>query len=265
MRQFLNSLLCKRPVIYGELLRLRRNYNFEKILFLNLIQRGDVVFDIGANTGYYTLLFSYIVGRQGQVHAFEPVPPTFEVLRDEILKKNRFDNIHLNRVAIADSEGSLNLYMPNSDNGQASIAIHDFGSWKGLQKLDTFVCSAIKLDDYSKRAQINRLNFIKCDVEGAELLVLKGATEIIKKYKPLIFLEVCNEWTKDFHYSPADIVSFLFSHKYKNFYLITDRIKPLIINNGEAFLRGLSGSANLLCVSAERHLPRVAALIKSYS
>jgi hypothetical protein len=155
--------------------------------------------------------------------------------------------------------------MPNQDNGQASIAIHDFGSWKNLARLDSFECLAIRLDDYSEKTNINRLDFIKCDVEGAELLALRGATEILKKYKPLVFLEVCNEWTKDFHYSPADIVSFLSSLGYTDFYLITDRIKPLSKNSGEAFLDGLSGSANLLCVCAEQHLPRVTALLNSYS
>ena len=49
----------------------------EKRVYLALVREGDVVFDIGANLGHFTLLFSDLVGRRGEVHAFEPVPPTF--------------------------------------------------------------------------------------------------------------------------------------------------------------------------------------------
>jgi predicted methyltransferase len=72
--------LARRPRLYSELLRTLGRGSLEKRTFLRAIRSGDVVIDVGANEGYFTLLFSDIVGATGEVHAFEPAEPTFNVL-----------------------------------------------------------------------------------------------------------------------------------------------------------------------------------------
>ena len=83
-RRRLQHSLARRQDWYLRMLRWTGRGSLEKRLYLSLIREGDVVFDLGANLGYFTLLFSDLVGRGGEVHAFEPVPPTFARLRETI-------------------------------------------------------------------------------------------------------------------------------------------------------------------------------------
>src|SRR5262245_22362277 len=106
MHPLLDSALARMPGLYARLVGLRRHPNLEKILYLRLIRRGDAVLDVGANTGYYTLLFSHLAGAHGRVHAFEPVPPTFALLSRNT---RRADNVVLNDCAVSDTAGPLSL------------------------------------------------------------------------------------------------------------------------------------------------------------
>lgn len=187
MKEQLNYLLSRRPKVYESILRFRDKTNLEKLVFLNLVRNGDVVFDVGANRGYYTLLYSHLVGKKGQVHAFEPVPPTFDLLSSKIAACKRFDNVILNKAAVADMADTLPLYMPGEDDGQASLKKHSSGSWKNAEQVRAFECQAVRLDDYIAEKKIRRLDFIKCDVEGAELLVLRGVTQTLSKFTPSFF------------------------------------------------------------------------------
>ena len=78
------SWLIKFPKIYNFLFRKQKFINYEKLLYLQHIKKGDVVFDVGANIGYYTVLFSKITRENGEIHAFEPVPPTFQKLLNSV-------------------------------------------------------------------------------------------------------------------------------------------------------------------------------------
>ena len=75
-----NYFLAKKPLFYKILSKLRQKFNYEKLLYLNEIKNGNIVLDIGANKGYYTSLFSTLVGKHGAVHSFEPVPETYKEL-----------------------------------------------------------------------------------------------------------------------------------------------------------------------------------------
>lgn len=265
MKELLNYLLSKQPKIYQGILRLRANRNFEKILFLNAVLKGDLVFDVGANRGYYTLLFSHLVGRTGQVHAFEPVSRTFRHLSNSVSAGKRFDNVYLNNVAVGDIAGWSNLYMPNDDDGQASMKIHSSGSWNEVKAIETFECKVIRLDDYAEAAHLSRLDFVKCDVEGAELFALKGMIRTLDKFSPILYLEICPDWTRNFNYSPVEITEFLAPFGYSAFHLITNGIRSLSNPYVELSPDNYSGSANLLCSIPKLHASRLDYLIKKYS
>ena len=79
-RRLLESTLATNPALYRRLLMWRGRTSAEKLAFLALVDRGDLVIDIGANRGHFTLLFSDIVGARGRVLAFEPVPQTYHEL-----------------------------------------------------------------------------------------------------------------------------------------------------------------------------------------
>lgn len=261
MREQVYYLLSKQPRLYESILRLRSNVNFEKVLFLNVVSNGDVVFDVGANRGYYTLLFSHLVGKDGQVHAFEPVPTTFTRLASDTAARKKFDNVYVNRVAVGDAAASsAELYLPGEDDGQASLKKHAAGSWEAAKTIETFECEIIRLDDYIPSKRISRLDFIKCDIEGAELLALKGATKALTKFAPMLHLEVCPDWTKSFGYNPTEIIEYLSSFGYSEFYLVKDGLRRLENPAVELSPEKFAGSANLLCCVRELHSARISGL-----
>ena len=260
--ELFNFLLARRPHLYETILRWKGNYNFEKILFLNLVENGHVVVDIGANRGYYTLLFSHLVGGKGEVHAFEPVPTTFNCLSKTIIANARFNNVYLTNTAVGETNCTATLYLPEMDDGQASMKTHHFGSWANATHITTYECSVIKLDDYGRDKLKRRLDFVKCDIEGAELLAFRGFYDTITKYSPILYLEICPHWTKEFNYKPLDLVNFLSSIGYKNFYIIADNTISSVLNPfSELTAENLTDSVNLLCIKPDLHLTKVTALL----
>jgi FkbM family methyltransferase len=260
VRSLLEQSLTRLPGLYAWLIARRSRPNLEKIIFLSLVRRGETVVDAGANTGYYTLLFSRLVGRRGRVHAFEPVPPTFAELRSHVERAGRSGNVALNNCALADEEKATALYLPGDDHGQAALTQHTFGSWASEAPVRSYPCRATTLDAYVETAGIDSLGFVKCDVEGAELLVLRGASRTIRRFRPLLFLEVSRHWTAGFSYEPVEIARFLESLGYSRFFLVTDRLLPLSDVRRDLAADGLPDSANLLCADGTRHGRRLARL-----
>ena len=84
MKSILINFLSKFPILYKKVLEICNSENYEKILYLNKLKKGYTVFDIGANVGNFTLLFSNIVGQKGKVFSFEAVPNTFENLSRKV-------------------------------------------------------------------------------------------------------------------------------------------------------------------------------------
>ena len=116
--RFVHRFLARRPRLYSRLLRWSGRGSLEKRLFVQLVRAGQVVCDIGANRGHFTLLFSELTGRQGEVHAFEPGPVAFELLEKTLANQA---NCRLNNVALGESRGSAILCQPGTDDGQASL------------------------------------------------------------------------------------------------------------------------------------------------
>lgn len=219
MRHLLHSFLLKHTSIYLYVLRLLKRGSIEKKVFLALIRPGDVVFDVGANEGYFTLLASDLVGSAGEVHAFEPVPPTFKKAEENLRQMQRSNNHRLNLFACSDEAGDVILHVPGEDFGQASLRVQDAGSWRKVQNIETYSSRAIRLDDYINEHQISRMDFMKVDVEGAELHVLRGSQNLINRFHPLLFLEVCESWMRNFQHTPLDLAAFLLEHGYTDFFI----------------------------------------------
>jgi FkbM family methyltransferase len=260
MRLLLEHFLIRLPGLYAWLIGRRRHPNLEKAVFLSLVHRGDAVVEVGANTGYYTRLFSQLVGARGHVHAFEPAPPTFAELQANLRHAPR-GRVALNNCALADEERMADLYLPGEDHGQAALTRHTFGSWADADvPVHTYSCRTTTLDAYAATARLDALSFVKCDTEGAELLVLRGAQETIRRFKPLLFLEVSRHWTADFGYAPADLARFLESLGYSRFFLVSDEILQLSDLPRDLASDRLPDSANLLCADPELHAGRLARL-----
>jgi FkbM family methyltransferase len=188
-----------------------------KLLFVNVIKRGDIVFDVGANRGIFTSYFSNLVGPCGKVHAFEPSPKTCEMLRASLMARTVHDNIVLNCCAVGDACGSALLHTPAGDDGQASLVEHSDGSWLGAPEVLAEPCGVVTLDDYVEGQRLGQIDFVKVDVEGAERLVIGGFLRSLRRFKPVLTVELCSRWSKDFGYQPAELLMTLQELGYDNF------------------------------------------------
>jgi FkbM family methyltransferase len=152
------------------------SYEWEKRqAFEAAVPRGAVVYDVGANVGYYTLLAAELAGPSGSVIAFEPVARNLRYLETH-LSLNHIGNAMISRAAAWDRTGSVR-FDPGPGNSQGSAG--DSGPTE---------VSAITLDDFRVREDVPFPTVIKMDIEGGEYRALKGATEILTRAAPTIFL-----------------------------------------------------------------------------
>jgi FkbM family methyltransferase len=237
------KILCKFPLAYAHLRMLCGAKDWEKQTFLKTIRPEWTVVEIGANLGYFTNLFQMLVGTNGQLHAFEPVPSTFQQLQSFLPK----ESIHctLYNLGTAKETGEVTFHIPLNDHGQATMSAHDCNSWK-TREIEEVLCSVIKLDEFTPISSLSKIDFIKIDAEGAELPSLQGAAHILRKHKPLLFVEVCNAWMKSFDYNAKDLEAFLRSFSYNKFELVGRNL--ISIDSVDSFLnsKGNEDSFNFL-------------------
>jgi len=140
------------------------------------IKKGDVVLDLGAHIGYYTLLMARLVGRKGKVYAFEPEPYNFELLKENVVLNN-CKNVILVRKAVSGFNGKGKLYL--SEDNRADHRI-----FNSQEKRKSIPIDSITLDEFFKNKD-KKIDFIKMDIQGVEPLVLKGMHKILEKNKKL--------------------------------------------------------------------------------
>ena len=173
--------------------------------FSELVKNGDTVLDIGANVGVFSLLGSKLVGETGKIYAFEPSQNTFNALTEN-LSLNNIKNVFPQRLALSNTEGVIHLGAVEND-ALNFIDVKNKNTAGEAVEMTT-------LDKWLKINNLNKIDFIKIDIEGAELLCFKGAIEMLKNAPPTILME-CNEvWCKRFDYSVFDLLQFLHGFGY---------------------------------------------------
>jgi FkbM family methyltransferase len=204
-----------------------------------------IVLDIGAHHGFYTLLASYKVGPIGQVIAFEPSPREYQRLLWH-LRLNRRKNVLAEPFALGSHEGTTQLFLVRGrDTGCNSLRPP-----KTADPASPVQVPIVRLDDYLERQGITHVDFVKMDVEGAELEVLRGATSLLsRKPRPVWMMEVQDIRTEAFGYSAKDIVEFLRERDF-HWFKITQQGKLLPLSDPSE-LRDWSGY-NFVAVPTER-------------
>lgn len=154
------------------------------IFCARMLKPGMVAFDVGANLGYYTVLFADSVGLTGKVVAIEPNPTIFDLL-NQTVSLNGFDRtvILVQAAATDDSQEALELFVPFGEPKNATVAF-DGGARPAELRIGV---PGVSIDHLS--AGLERVDFLKIDVEGAEPAVLKGMSSTIARWKPTIVLE----------------------------------------------------------------------------
>lgn len=141
------------------------------------VKPGMIVLDVGANGGYYTVLFAKRVGSTGRVIAFEPEPVGVQFIRRNV-ELNRYDNVTVMPVALSNTNGKAaamaNTFVP--DNAAAPASDKTF-------TLRVF-------DDLLNELNVTRVDLAKIDVEGTELHVLEGMDKTLRTWSPDLLLEV---------------------------------------------------------------------------
>lgn len=173
--------------------------------FTHNLKPGDTFLDIGTHIGLMSLVAARAVGPAGQVHSFEPGEKQRRLLLKNI-QHNRFNHIKVNPIALSDHAGEgIFQSGPTENLGQSKVK--DSGEGVRVQLLP--------LDQYVAQNNIQKIDAIKVDVEGAELRVFKGAAESIKRFKPrFIVYECIDEIAKEFGTSVAEINDFVVSLGY---------------------------------------------------
>ncbi len=156
----------------------------EQELLRRYLAPGMTVFDMGANVGFYTELFSRLVGSAGRVHAFEPDPLCSGILRDRV---RRLSNVEVESVALGERAGEATLFCSNRD--RAETRTHPFEPGVPAEMVRVPV---LTVDGYCRSRHVQRLDAVKMDVEGDEVRVLRGMSETMARMPPAwMFIEFC--------------------------------------------------------------------------
>jgi len=155
----------------------------------HLARPGSAVLDIGANIGVYTKFTSAFVGNEGRVYSVEPIPVTCDVLRSNV-RKLRLENVEVINAAVSDTNGTVTMEVPCYSSGvenfyEAHIVSGNETTHDGLRHatVDSRTLDTLFGDQ-------EEISLIKCDVEGHELSVIRGAAEIIESTSPAWLIEI---------------------------------------------------------------------------
>lgn len=148
------------------------------------VKKGSVCFDIGCNLGYYALLESEIVGKNGQVISFEPSPTNFKCFKEN-LELNQISNVLAYEVAIGDMNSSVKFLVSTYSNWSRVLEVNSSRTEGHIITVPLF-----KLDTFVSENKIRSVDFIRMDMEGYEYNAIEGMKDILKQFKPDIFMVV---------------------------------------------------------------------------
>lgn len=179
--------------------------------FLRLASQHGNIIDVGANIGYYSVLGATVIGPQKHVFAFEPQVGVANKLRQN-LELNGLSNVTVFPMALSDSEGTVQFCVP-LDGEEAFGSMHNNGRFPVKATVDV---PTKRLDDVIAEESFPEVSLVKMDAEGAELLILRGATNLMKSAKkPTIIFEANETNMKPFGYGVFDLLQFVQAHGYR--------------------------------------------------
>lgn len=212
------------------------------------IKKGDVVIDIGANIGYFTLIFARLVGDEGKVYAFEPEPANFNLLKKNV-ETNGYQNVVLVRKAVLDKTGKTKLYIASDTN--AAHRITDAKELYQFRNQESIEIDSVRLDDYF-RDYNQKINFIKIDIEGVESVAIKGMSSLLRRMNDIkVMVEFVPYFIKKLGIEPEEFIQLLkeFDFKIYHFDRKKGTIKPVDLHQLlDRYKPEKLTSTNLLCV-----------------
>jgi FkbM family methyltransferase len=206
-------------------------------VFKKLAENSKTIFDIGANTGLYSIVSS-LSNPKAEIFAFEPYQANVERLRSN-LELNKAANVNIIPAALGDEEKEITLSVPSDKSvSDTSSAVPGFSvsTYGGHKKWTTISVPQTTIDRFAALKGLENIDLVKIDVEGYEIPVLKGGLESIRRCRPIILCEILGENIKQSFFS-----EFSTTHNYYRY---------LVLNEGlvkdEAELPGNIAGLNFL-------------------
>lgn len=186
-------------------------YEPEETAVMDLLARdARQILDIGANIGWYSVRLA-IRNPGACVHAFEPMPLSYSYLQRNISANAVGTMVTPYNYGLSEAGGSFEFHIAPAGGTNASLLnVADAADARRVVGL------TLTLDQWCANSSV-KPDFIKCDVEGAELLVFRGGRETIARDKPIVFAELLRKWAKPFGYHPNDVLSFFAERGYVSF------------------------------------------------
>jgi FkbM family methyltransferase len=152
----------------------------------DFVKPGMIVYDIGANIGYISLVFSQAVGKQGRVYAFEPLPDNVKRIRTHIALNSLQEIVTVLPYAVYDSTGKQPFFVHE---------FHAMGKLSGSSGRDEtyknqIVVNTLCLNEFILKEENPPPDLIKIDIEGGAVRALPGMSEVLKKHQPIILMEL---------------------------------------------------------------------------
>ena len=188
-----------------------------------MVGPGAVIFDVGANFGYYALMLAAALRGVCTVHAFEPTEATFQRLSRHIAL-NRMNCVHAHRLALSDAPGTASMRGRNGNSGAAFLE-----PGNGEVQVTT-------LDEFVREWGIGRVDFMKIDVEGFEERVLRGGERALRELRPHILFELQPVTLERAGSSVERLATLLTSHGYRLFQADRERLVPLVRSEDPGYL-----------------------------
>ncbi|MCW5211927.1 FkbM family methyltransferase [Desulfobulbus sp. TB] len=188
----------------------------EKLFYSEYITRDMTVFDVGANVGDLTMLFSCLVGPNGRVHAFEPTAATYDRLK-KVINSKELENVTMNHCALSDKIGVANIHVYDDDhstlNSLANRPLKKYGVNVTFSSIEETCTNTI--DAYCQERSIEHIDLLKIDVEGAELQVLQGTQAMMQEKRITCCVFEFGQTIFDMGITPREIKDFFNKNDYQ--------------------------------------------------
>jgi FkbM family methyltransferase len=175
---------------------LRNLHEPEEDLVRSVVKSGDYCIDVGANIGTFTKLFSECVGVDGRVFSFEPMPQTFDTL-SAVIRSYKLTNASAHCCAVSDHEGKSWMNLARWPSGRINFYQCSLSSIAADASTDGTIRPEVEMITIDS-LNLPRVNFMKIDVEGHELEVLRGAEQVLCRFRPYLLVEVTSPKTVEY-------------------------------------------------------------------
>lgn len=177
------------------------------------LKPGDTFIDLGANLGIYTLHASRIVGEKGKVISFEPFSINHNAIKKHI-EINTLSNVRLEKLAVGSESGTITMYLDETEGNLGMVTANY------IENAKEETVEIVSIDEYLKSKPLQKIDFIKIDIEGFEYPTLLGLKNTLEKYHPAILIEILedsgttqnDEKVHEFLYNLGYIKQFITDH-----------------------------------------------------